>query len=86
MMTLDKKNLKEYVLYTYDISKLDSSKKVRFVYLLKGRRKQVGIINEFKGEFLVPGCFILPIAKDSEIQEIFKMWDIKNYTREVILK
>ena len=43
-------SLKLKVLYTYSLSKLPKSKAVRFVYLLKGRGKEKGIVNEFKGK------------------------------------
>ena len=62
--------LKLQALYYYDLSKESKSKKVRFVYLLKGRRKGQGIIARFKGSFLVPGCFIIPVRYDAEMQEI----------------
>lgn len=67
----------DQVLYTYNISRLDKSKKVRFVYLLKGRRDDKGLIEQFKGEFLAPGCFIVPIKNDKEVQSIFKQWGVK---------
>ena len=69
-------NLKLEFLYTYDLKKQPKSKAVRFVYLLKGRKKDIGIIKEFNGKFLAPGCFIIPRKKDKEIQEIFKLWKI----------
>lgn len=80
------KNLKEFVLYTYDISKLPSSNKVRFVYLLKGRDGKTGLIDELHGTFLAPGCFYVSGEHDSKIKEILKEWKIHNFTREVIFK
>ena len=68
---------KHFVLYTYILSNQPKSIRVRFVYLLKGRGKDSGIIKEFRGKFLVPGCFIIPIKKDKEMQEIFQKWKIK---------
>ena len=63
-------------IYTYNLSKQSASKKVRFVYLLKGRAKEPGIIRQFKGKFLAPGCFIIPSKKDKEMQQIFELWKI----------
>lgn len=71
-----KHKLKLRILYTYSLSKQPKSKAVRFVYLLKGRGKEPGIINQLKGKFLAPGCFIIPIKADKEIQEIFAHWKI----------
>lgn len=64
------------ILYTYSLSKQPKSKAVRFVYLLKGRAKEPGIIKQFKGRFLAPGCFIIPSKKDKEMQQIFTLWKI----------
>ena len=69
--------LKHYILYTYILSNQPESIRVRFVYLLKGRGQDQGIVQQFKGKFLVPGCFMLPIKKDKEMQEIFQKWKIK---------
>ena len=77
-------DLKLLALYTYDLKKQLKSKAVRFVYLLKGRNDQKGIISEFKGKFLAPGCFIIPIKKDKELQEIFALWKIP-FKRKLML-
>ncbi len=67
-----------HYIYTYDLKKAEPSKKVRFVYLLKGRRGEKGIIHNLKGKFLAPGCFIIPEKSDKEMIEIFRMWGIKS--------
>ncbi len=79
-----KYNLKTFALYTYDLSKQPKSKAVRFVYLLKGRADDKGIIQEFNGKFLAPGCFIIPIKKDKEMREIFAYWKI-SFKRKLFL-
>jgi len=79
-----KHNLKLLVLYTYELSNQPKSKAVRFVYLLKGREINSGIINEFNGKFIAPGCFLIPIKKDKEMQEIFAHWKIP-FKRKAIL-
>ena len=71
-----KYKLKTVVLYTYDLTKQPKSKAVRFVYLLKGRKGEKGIVNDFKGQFMAPGCFFIPIKKDKEMEGIFEMWKI----------
>jgi len=85
LKSISKSNqLKLQALYYYDLSKEPKSKKVRFVYLLKGRKKGEGIIMRFKGSFLVPGCFTIPIKYDQEMQEILEKWQIK-YKRKLML-
>lgn len=83
---VDLSKLKEYVIYTYDISKLSPSNRVRFVYYLKGRQKGKGFIDEINGNFLAPGCFYISKEHDSEIKKMFKDWAITSFTREVIFK
>ena len=65
-----------FVLYTYDLTKQSKSDKVRFVYCLKGRPGEKGLIESYKGRFLAPGCFIVPASSDSNIQEIFAKWKV----------
>ena len=65
-----------YVLYSYDLSKLKPSEKVRFVYLLKGRNSKEGIIKKLGGEWIADSCFMIPIKKDSEMLIILKKWMI----------
>ncbi len=77
-------SLDSYGLYYYDISGMKKSDKVRFVYLLKGRIKGEGIVNGFKGKFLVNGCFIVPVEKDSEMLEIMNKWNVK-FSRKMVL-
>ena len=73
-----------YVLYSYKLSKLKLSEKVKFIYLLKGRRTQ-GIIEKMNGEWMTDSCFIIPIQKDSEILIILKKWQIPFKRKEVLL-
>lgn len=77
-------NLKLMVLYTYNFSKESKSKAVRFVYCLKGRGKEEGIVEKLNGKFLAPGCFIIPIKSDKEMQSVFKLWGIK-FKRKLLL-
>ncbi len=79
-----KYSLKLIVLYTYNLTKQTKSKKVRFVYCLKGRGKEKGLIHYYKGKFLAPGCFIVPVKYDKEIQSVFKLWNIP-YKRKLML-
>ncbi|MBD3313933.1 hypothetical protein GF345_05820 [Candidatus Woesearchaeota archaeon] len=67
-----------YAIYTYDISDLEPSKRVRFVYALKGRGDEKGLIEELGGIFLVPGCFRIPAAKSREIDSVFRLWKVRN--------
>ena len=63
---------------------LGVSDNVRFVYILKGRPGESGLIEELNGKFLAPGCFIIPFQHDNEIQDLLSKWKIK-FTRKLIL-
>ena len=74
------------VIFTYDLSKLNNVNKVRFVYLLKGRREGLGLVKELYGEFLVPGCFTVPIDKSNEVERVFKIWKVPYKKEEVLMR
>lgn len=69
--------LESNTIYSYDISKEESSKKVRFVYLLRGRPGYVGLVKSWNGNFISNNVFIAPLSKDSEIQKVFDTWKVK---------
>jgi len=72
-------------LYSYNLSKLEQSEKVRFVYLLKGRKDEMGIVKRFKGEWLADSCFMIPVEKDDEMLQIFKKWKVPFTKKEVFI-
>ncbi|MEM4214903.1 MAG: nucleotidyltransferase domain-containing protein [Candidatus Pacearchaeota archaeon] len=72
-------------LYSYDISKLKPSSKVRFIYLLKGRKSSKGIVSQFRGEWITDSCFIIPIEKDNEMITILKKWRVQYKRKEILL-
>ncbi|MFC1753596.1 hypothetical protein ACFL96_09425 [Thermoproteota archaeon] len=82
----DKSCSKQASIYSYDISHLKNSNKVRFVYVLKGRGDDSGLVLDLKGEFLAPGCFMIPSEKDSEIKEVMKKWNVKHKKIEVLMR
>ena len=51
---------------------------------MKGRGKEEGIVARLNGKFLAPGCFIIPIKSDKEMQSVFKLWRIK-FKRKLML-
>lgn len=77
-------NFSSYVLYSYNLSKLKASEKVKFVYLLKGR-KEKGIIEKMDGEWIADSCFIISIQKDSEMLIILKKWQVPFKRKEVLI-
>lgn len=74
-----------FVLYSYDLTHLNKSHKVRFVYLLKGRNKEKGIVEKLKGKFLASACFIIPLNNDHEMQQIMQEWKAKFSRQKIML-
>lgn len=78
-------DLGSFVLYSYDLSKEKPTKKVRFVYIIRGRNGEEGIVKKSDGEFISNNSFMVPVEKDSEIQEIFSSWNIKYKRKKIML-
>lgn len=72
-------------LYSYDLSSEEGAKKVKFVYLLRGRNSSDGLVKEWKGEFISNSSFITPIEKDEEIMEVMNKWKIKYKRKKLLL-
>lgn len=83
-MLINEAGIKVYSLFNYDLSNLKGSKKVRFVYVIKGRNEK-GLVENLGGKFLANGCFIIPKEKESEILEVFEHWGVKFDKKEVML-
>ncbi len=81
----DNFDLQSLSLYTYDLTKEKASKKVRFVYLLKGRGNDEGIIKKFGGNYISPSSFMIPVEKDEEMLEILNGWGIKFFRKRLLL-
>ena len=79
-----KHKLKFFILYTYNLTKKSKSHKVRFVYVLKGRPGEKGIVKQYQGKFLAPGCFIIPAKHGKDMQHIFELWKVP-YKKRLIL-
>ncbi|PIN77634.1 hypothetical protein COV15_01760 [Candidatus Woesearchaeota archaeon CG10_big_fil_rev_8_21_14_0_10_34_12] len=73
-----------YILYSYNLSGLKSSEKVKFVYLMKGRKNK-GIIDKWFGEWIADSCFIIPVEKDSEMIAILKKWQVPFKRKEALI-
>lgn len=77
--------LSGWLLYSYNLPKEDHSRKVRFVYLLRGRKNDNGLVKRWGGEFISNSAFMLPVNKDNEAQDVFNTWKIDFKRRKVLL-
>ncbi len=78
-------SLRGKILYNYDLTDEKPSKKVRFVYLLRGRDHLKGLIENWGGEFISNNAFMIDMTKDNEAQELFNKWRIKHKRTKLLL-
>ena len=74
---------KSFSLFWYNLKGLNHAQKVRFNYILAGRKAK-GLIGELEGERLVSGAVKIPIKNSLVFEEILKSNKI-NYKKENIL-
>lgn len=70
-------------LFIYSLKKFIPSKRVRFHYMLKGRKSR-GILKEVNGRFIGTGSILVPTSKEDTLMEVFEQWDV-DYKVERIL-
>ena len=75
---------KAFTLFWYNLKGLTHSQKVKFNYILAGRKSR-GIIEEFKGARLVSGAVKIPIENSFGFEEILDANKI-NYKKKNILE
>lgn len=76
---------KSFTLFWYNLKGLTHAQKIRFNYILAGRRSLKGMIKELKGKRLVRGAVKIPIEHSIEFEEILKANDV-NYKKKNILE
>ena len=77
--------LEAWALYTYGIAGMKPSEGVRFVYAMKGRGKNMGLVRDYGGFFLSHGCFMIPVGKDGEMREALERWKVKYMRKNIFL-
>ena len=65
------------ILFSYSISHLKYSDKIRFYYALKGRDGKAGILAKPGVQQLAKTVLLIPPSLDSEFQEFFQHWNCK---------
>ncbi|WP_456366323.1 nucleotidyltransferase domain-containing protein [Thermococcus sp.] len=86
-------NAKGYTLFRFSYSSLPQNEKVRFIYSLRGRRKEGGILKRLNALELAPGVVLVPVGSTFEFEEFLSRWRLDyerapvlmgEFTREVI--
>jgi predicted nucleotidyltransferase len=71
-------------LFTYSLQGLTSSERVRFHYVMRGRRDSEGMLTKLKAELLGDGVILVPTSSEDELSEIFKKWKCQYKARRVL--
>ncbi|MCX6742444.1 MAG: nucleotidyltransferase domain-containing protein [Candidatus Pacearchaeota archaeon] len=72
------------VLFSYSLSSLSASNKVKVVNALRGKKGKPGMVKKNNGEWIVNQAFTVPIFADSLFEEFFNNLKIK-YKKSYIL-
>lgn len=70
-------------LFIYSLKNFSPSKRVRFHYMLKGRKSK-GVLREVEGKFIGTGSILVPTSKEDTLKEVFEQWGV-DYKIERIL-
>ncbi|MFA4953268.1 MAG: nucleotidyltransferase domain-containing protein [Candidatus Pacearchaeota archaeon] len=72
------------VLFTYQLTNLNSSRKVKIVNFLRGKNNQTGLVKQNQGEWLANQVFVVPIETDYLFEQFFLNLRVK-YQKSFIL-
>ena len=70
-------NAKGYTLFRFSYSGLTGSKKVRFIYSLRGRKGQGGVLQKLNAVELAAGVILVPVNATFEFKEFLSRWGIE---------
>lgn len=82
---IERLGLQELTEISYDLTKLDQSKKMLFNYALLGRRGNEGILQSLGGSRLGKSIIILPSGHEIEAENFVKKWNVKYTKRRVLV-
>lgn len=65
------------VMYNYSLTSLSASDKVRLVNILRGKRREKGIVKSNSGKWIANQVFIAPLNTEKIFDELFNNFKIK---------
>ncbi len=74
------------VLFTYSLSHLSTSEKIRFYYALKGRDGKSGIIKEYHIDQLGKTVLLVPSPFDSDVESFLNLWKCTMKRKKVMIE
>lgn len=70
-------NFLNRILFVYELKELNMSSKVKIVNLLRGNKKEIGLVKEKGGEWLANQVFTIPVEEENIFQKLFQNYKIK---------
>ncbi|HLC72102.1 MAG TPA: hypothetical protein VJH37_00805 [Candidatus Nanoarchaeia archaeon] len=74
------------VLFTYSLSHLTHSEKIRFYYALKGRDGKSGVVREYHIRQLGKTVLLVPSPFDSDVESFLKIWKCSMMKKRVMIE
>lgn len=74
------------VLFTYSLSHLTTSEKIRFYYALKGRDGKEGIVKDYHIQQLGKTVLLVPSPFDSDVESFLKLWKCSMMKKRVMIE
>lgn len=65
------------ILFTYSLSNLNNNQKVKIVNQLRGKSKQKGLVEEYKGEWLSNSVFLATLESEYLFEQFFLAQKVK---------
>jgi len=72
------------ILFKYELTNKNASEKVRIVYILHGKKNQIGLVEQNKGKWLTNQVFTVTPENQYLFEKFFQNFNI-NYTKNHIL-
>ncbi len=73
-------------LFKYNLKILKKSEKVRFLYALKGRKENEGILSRADGKYLSRNLVLVPVSKEDVFEDFLTDWKIDFEKRRVFFE
>lgn len=70
-----------HTLFTFSLTNLQQTGKVKFQYALYGRGSREGVLGSNGGRGIAPGAVLVPVEKESDMEAFFKEWGAE-YSKE----
>lgn len=87
---LDNKSLHEKLgyesgaIFSFNLTKLEKSKKVLFYYALYGKKKHEGLLKKLNGRLIGRSVVFIPVDFVDELKEFLERWGVDVYRIDVL--